>query len=156
MAERDCSLGHHNVAGILTLRVLFAEHGEEEELDTLLQHWRGDRFLHLNCPQGWELVWVLRWDDPDSAREFARRYRPITDSLAATAPLSGPPSVWVQGRSVLVLTPGLAGERELLRDASEFRTYRSFTEWVADDCFPETPCLRPREPGSLSFLPTRP
>jgi hypothetical protein len=44
------------------------------------------------------------------------------------------------GRTVLVLTPGLLDHAELFIRRSEFRSYRSFREWKADNCFPESPC----------------
>jgi hypothetical protein len=140
LAARGCELGDDNVAGALTLRVLFDEYGDAAETDALLRGWSGDRFLQIDCAGTWELVWLTRWDSGEAAARFASAYRSIADSIAANAPLSGPPEVIVRERTALVVTPGLVAHAEWIIAASEIRAYASFVEWRRDDCFPESPC----------------
>lgn len=145
LEERHCSVGHHSSAGVLTIGVLFDDHGASRGVDALLRQWRGDRFVQLDCSGRAELVWLTRWRTPADAVEFARRYREIASSIAERAGLGSVPHVLVEGRTALVLTPGLYPMATLLRERSEVRAYASFRRWVADDCFPESPC--PKLPG---------
>lgn len=144
LAERGCRLGLGNVAGLITTDVLFDEHAGPENRDDLLQRWSGDRFQHVVCVDGWELLWLTRWDDPEAAADFARRYAEIADSVAATGQLAGSPRVVQEGRSALVVTPGLADLASLVLASSEIRAYQRLTDWLRDDCFPESPCPIPR------------
>ena len=146
LAARDCELGHHNVAGALTIGVIFEDHEGEARrpgLDELLEDWRGDRFVHARCGEQWEFAWLTRWRSPAAAGAFATRYADIAESVAAAAPLSGPPALTHVSRTVLVHTPGLTPDLGYLIDESEIRSYSSLAAWLADDCFTESPCPRP-------------
>ncbi len=140
LEARDCTAGDDNVAGALTLRVLFAEYGSEADIGGLLRGWAGDRFLQLDCGETWELVWLTRWDSDDAAAEFASAYRAIADAVAANAKLAGVPEVIVRGRTAVVVTPALRAHANWILESSEIRAYASFAEWRRDDCFPESPC----------------
>jgi hypothetical protein len=140
VAVRGCTLGDDNVAGALTLRVLFEDYAPDVDGDALVRGWRGDRFLQIACAESPELVWLTRWDSPASAQRFASAYREIAPGVAAHAPLAGRPEVVVRDRTALVVTPGLADAAEWLIGASEVRSYSTFVQWRADGCFPETPC----------------
>ncbi|MFQ5699187.1 MAG: hypothetical protein ACE5IL_12995 [Myxococcota bacterium] len=140
-----CELGHDNVAGALTVRVLFEEYGEGSDLDPLLRAWSGDRFVAAACADGAALWWLTRWDDAASARRFAERYRRIAAPLADASGLHTIPSVRQSGRRVLVATAGLATVGPA---SAEVRSYDGITDWVADACFPESPCpVSPSDPG---------
>ena len=143
LAPQGCELGHSNVAGMLTVRVFLEDYEPNGTHEALVRDWAGDRFVHVYCPDGWELAWFTRWSDARAAARFARRYRALAEAVAESAPLSGVPSVIEEGRTALVLTPGLLEQAPLLLQQSEIRSYRSFGEWKSDDCFPESPC-----PGS--------
>ena len=145
LAARDCTLGDDNVAGGLTIDVLFEEHGDAVERDSLLVKWSGDRFQHLVCAGFPELVWVTRWDDAAAAAEFAARYAAIADSVASSAGFSGAARVLVDGRTAVVLSPTLADLGPPILAGLEIRAYQSFDEWTADDCFPESPCPTEQE-----------
>jgi hypothetical protein len=140
LAPRECSAGEDNVAGAFTLDVLFATALEQAEREALARVWRGDRFVHLDCGEKWELVWLTRWDSPESAERFARAYAKVAAAVGANAPLSGAPVALVRDRTVLVITPGARAHADWLLAASEIRTYTDFLAWRADGCFPETPC----------------
>jgi hypothetical protein len=140
LEERGCRVGHHNVAGVLTLRVLFEQYGAAKDLEPLLRAWSGDRFAHIVCADSWELAWVSRWDDEKSAAAFARRYESISSSAAGAAGFTEPPSVTRSGRSVLVLSAGLREHGDLIRERLEIRSYDSYAAWVAGGCFSEPAC----------------
>jgi len=140
LAMRSCKAGDDNVAGAVTLRVLFDEYGTATNLDALLRGWAGDRFLQIDCGDTWELVWLTRWDSEQAAAEFASAYRAIADAVAANAKLAGVPEVIVRGRTAVVLTPALREHAGWILEASEIRAYASFAEWRQDECFPESPC----------------
>jgi hypothetical protein len=139
-AERQCVAGHDNVAGALTLRVLFDEYGPDGQGAELMRGWSGDRFVQLDCGRTWELGWLTRWDSPAAAARFADAYRAIAKRVAANAPLSGVPQVVARDRAVLVVTPGVTEHADWLFAASEIRAYSTFVQWRDDGCFPETPC----------------
>ena len=105
-----------------------------------MRAWRGDRFLQVACGATWELVWLTRWSSTAAAGEFARQYREIASSIAQLAPLSGTPAVVLDGRSALVLTPGLIDQAGSVLAGTEVRSYEDFEAWLADACFPESPC----------------
>ncbi|MFI5316415.1 MAG: hypothetical protein ACHQ6T_11995 [Myxococcota bacterium] len=139
-ATAACTVGEDNVAGAVTLRVLFEATRKGGDLDTLLEGWRGDRYVKLSCGAKWELVWLTRWSSRESAQRFAAAYRELAPAIAARTPLSGTAEVVVRDATALVVTPGARpGADELLR-ASEIRSYLDFKAWVADGCFPETAC----------------
>ncbi len=140
VARPECAAGDDNVAGAVTLRVLFDEHAGVEDRDALLQTWRGDRFAQIDCSDSWELVWLTRWDTPEAAAAFAAQYAAIAGRVAANGKLSGTPEVVLRERTALVVTPDLRAHADWLLDASEIRAYASFAEWRADDCFPTAPC----------------
>jgi hypothetical protein len=140
LAERGCRAGLDNVAGALTLEVLLEDHGDIADMDDLLRAWSGDRFLHVVCPSGPELLWLTRWDDAASSAQFAERYAAVAPSVAAVVGWSEPPVVEVLGRTAVVASPGAIDWIPLVLEESELRAYQSFSEWVRDDCFPESPC----------------
>lgn len=148
LEARGCEVGDHNVAGALGLRVLFEDHGSEVDAAAVADGWAGDRFAHLHCGSVWELVWVTRWKDEELAGTFARRYSRVAESVAASTPLSGPATAIQHGRTVLVLTPGLVEQAELILRGMEVRSYDRFVEWLADGCFPEPSC--PKEAAAQS------
>lgn len=142
VAARGCTLGDDNVAGALTLRVLFEEYARDAstDIDALVRGWRGDRFVQIECAKTWELVWLTRWDSAEAAERFASAYRAIAPAIAARSPLAGVPEVVVRDRTSLVVTPGLREAAAWLIGASEIRGYGTFVEWRQDGCFPESPC----------------
>ncbi len=140
LEPRGCRMGHSNVAGMLTLHVFLQDYDPDGMHEVLIRDWAGDRFVHIYCPEGWELAWLTRWTEAAAAAEFARRYRAAAAAVAQAAPLSGRPRVIHSGRSTLVISPGLEDQAELILEQSETRSYGSFGEWLADDCFPESPC----------------
>ncbi len=71
-------------------------------------------------------------------------------------PLSGRPRVIHSGRSTLVISPGLEDQAELILEQSETRSYGSFGDWLADDCFPESPCPGMMGAASATPLPQAP
>jgi hypothetical protein len=144
LAARGCELGSDNVAGALTLQALFEHHAGPADRETLTRTWRGDRFLQLACGGTWELVWFTRWSSNEAARDFAGRYRAIAVSIGELAPLSGTPRVVVDGKTALVVTPGVLDQVASVLEGTEIRSYRDFEAWFADACFPESPCPKPR------------
>ena len=144
--SRGCEVGHHNVAGALTIQVLFQDHLKalaNEALDGFLGSWDGDRFVHLRCPDAWELAWMTRWRNPEAATAFAQATEAITERLAGHSRLEGKPSVARRDNDVLVISRGLEGEGKLLLDGTEFRRYSTLSAWVADGCFGEASCPVP-------------
>ena len=138
--ERDCTVSFDNVVGAMTLEVLLEDfRAPKAEIEALLPAWRGDRFAYLSCPESREFAWLSRWDTAESAQHFAHVYASIASALAEGR-LSAPPEVYTAGRTALVLTSGLRADRDWILAGTEIREYRSFRDWVEDDCFPETPC----------------
>ncbi len=152
---RGCALGIDNVAGALTLEVLFDHYGHPGDLRELRRAWTGDRFLQIDCGETWDLVWLTRWDSESGAIAFASAYRAIADAVASNSRLSGTPEVVLRGRTALVVTPGLRSDAERILAASEIRAYARFTDWRNDDCFPESPCPVAK-PSWLFSAPARP
>jgi hypothetical protein len=153
LEPRGCRIAHQNVAGVLTTGVLFEDWEEPQPaagLAALLRDWRGDRFVHVVCGDVWELAWLSRWRSEAAAQAFATRYQAIAPRIAANAPLSGVPSIVQRGPAVLIRTDGLAAHDSLLLDQSEVRRYSSFADWVADDCFTESPCPRLKATPALA------
>ena len=66
----------------------------------------------------------------------------MADSQSGEALGIFPPALTHVGRTVLVHTPGLAPDLAYLIDESEIRSYTTLDAWLADDCFPESPCPR--------------
>ena len=153
LAPRACALGDDNVAGALTLQVLFDTYGSSADVASLIRGWSGDRFLQIDCVASWELVWLTRWNSREDASRFASAYREIADAIAASAKLSGAPEVIVRDRTALVVTPGLRALTDAILADSEVRAYARFADWRADDCFPESPC--PVGGESWAILPLR-
>jgi hypothetical protein len=145
LSARGCKLGYNNVAGALILRVLLQEQEPGGAHEALLRSCSGDRFVHVYCPDGWELAWATRWRNAAAAADFAGRFRAAAADLARSTPLSGPAQVRVTDRTAWVLSPGLLDQEELLRKESEIRSYSSFLQWKADGCFPEPACPGPFE-----------
>ncbi len=149
--ERDaeqagCQVGHHNVAGALTIGVLFDVHGKRFPRE-LATEWRGDRFLHLRCPGGPELYWVTRWSTPQAAEAFARQYESISGGVAVWGGLPDEPRPVVQGRDVVVVTPEAAtvGAGWLLH--TRFRVAEHLVDWIAQGCTGEPACPAAFVPG---------
>ena len=154
--EIGCLAGHHNVAGALGVQVLLEDHleaAEPGEIREAMRGWSGDRFLHLDCPERDDFVWYTRWTTAPAARDFARLYARAAPSIAARTGLASPPVAEQHGREVLVLTAGVRGASKLIRDGVEVRSYDSFLDWVADDCFTESPC--PFESPEWAAAPVR-
>ncbi len=147
-SARGCELGFDNVAGALSAKILFEDYGDSEDLLPLLAAWSGDRFLHVDCGEDSEILWLTRWDDAPSAAQFAERYRAIAPSIAEVSGLSDVPSVRVVGRTALVTSGGLQSLQDVVLAEAEIRSYASLGEWVRDDCFPESPCPK-HEPDDL-------
>ena len=150
LADRGCVSGHHNVAGAVTVRVLFEDREGAERLpglEELVRDWTGDRFVHAVCGEVGELVWYTRWRSAAAAAAFVTRYRRIAGAIADGTTLSGPPELVQEGRTVLVYTPGMAEHTDLLLREAEIRSYSGLPAWVADDCFTESPCPGPAAAG---------
>ena len=146
-----CRVGHHNVAGALTIQVLFQDHLKaqaEPALETFLHSWAGDRFTHLSCGDEWELAWMTRWKTREAASEFAAAIEEIAGPLGEHSRLSGRPRAQVRRNDVLVLSEGLEEQRALLLESSEFRRYNSLASWIEDGCFGEGGC--PESVGPIS------
>lgn len=137
---RGCVRGADNVAGVMTLEALFEQHAGPADRSAMSREWRGDRFVQVACGGDWEMAWLTRWSSPEAARAFASAYGEIAVSIAAQAPLSGTPAVVLDGRTALVVTPGLQDSVGTLLSESEIRSYDDLDAWVADACFPESPC----------------
>ena len=158
LAARGCELGADNVAGAVTIDTLFEQYqgvavregvAERESVadregvagrGSVARTWRGDRFLQIDCGATWELVWLTRWSSRAAAQDFGTRYGSIAQQIAEQAPLSGTPTVMLDDRTALVLTPGLIDQADSLLEASEIRSYEDFDAWFSDACFPESPC----------------
>ncbi len=138
---RGCRLGESNIGGALTLNVLFDEYApESRNLDSLLRNWSGDRFAHIDCEGTWELIWHTRWAHARNAKDFAERFEAIAKRVAAASPLSGTPRVFIHGRSAIVLSPGVLDLANVVQNGTVLREYTSLEDWLADDCFPDSPC----------------
>jgi hypothetical protein len=140
LAGPRCRPGHDNVAGALGVEALLADHAGSEASDRFEQAWRGDRFLHVACPHGAELLWITRWATREDAQSFAAVYASLALRVASVAPLAAAPRVETRDRAVLVFTPRLAAGIDELFAAIQTRSYATLGEWLADDCFPESPC----------------
>ncbi len=147
-----CELGHHNVAGALTLRVFFEEFAPGLDGDPFLRAWRGDRFLHLRCPQGSRVIWLLRWKDGKAARSFAEAYRGSSRLVAERADLPAVPEVVVAGVSTVVVSPSLRPLVPELIERAEIRPYASFSRWVEEGCFPEAGCPEAEPSPAFAIL----
>lgn len=168
-----CAPGHHNVTGVMTIRVLFRDHesallglGAEEELDSsatarqraeessaeldaLLEEWSGDRFVHVRCGVRDEFAWFTRWQTPAAAAAFVERYGRIALQVVRRSRLAAPPEAQLRGRTALVVTPGVSSHAELLLEQSEVRAFGTYSQWLAGDCFPESPCPYLHRDGSV-------
>jgi cyclohexadienyl dehydratase len=143
IAGPRCRAGHDNVAGVVAIEALFADHGAPQASGPLGGDWSGDRFLRVDCPGGPELLWVTRWTRPEAASAFASAYAGIAQSVARIGPLAGVPRVVVRGRSALIATPRLAASADALLRDTEIRGFATLDDWVEGDCFPESPCPVP-------------
>ena len=129
-----------SVTGSLALEALFGERAGGGEQAHLLRAWRGDRYLHVYCLRGWELIWLTRWRDVEAAADFTLRYQAFAQDIAEAAKLFGPLEAVQQGRTALVMSAGLAGHTDLILQHSEIRAYSSFTRWRSEGCFPSARC----------------
>lgn len=133
---RGCRLGQSNVAGAVTLDVMFRDHADGARIGSLAQSWSGDRFLHVACARGPELLWLTLWDDAGAAERFAERYRAIAASVARAAGFSGEPTVLVDGRSAVVASPGVVDLALPALRGAEVRAYDTLDRWWDGGCFP--------------------
>ncbi len=136
LEPRGCRLGQSNAAGAVTLDVLFRDHDDGKGIGELSRAWAGDRFLHVACARGPELLWVTRWDDAEAAGRFAARYRAIAESVARAAGFERAATVALDGRSAVVASPGVADLATAALAGAEIRAYGDFDSWWADGCFP--------------------
>ena len=141
-----CTPGLRNTAGVVGIWGLLRQHGDAEataeSLPTLLEAWRGDRFVHLSCPgdRDDELAWVTRWQTPKAAEAFAARYSAIADRLPSYGGVLGSvPTPVIARNTVTIVTPGLRGAVTQISGA-ETRAFAGFGEWVNADCFPDRTC----------------
>jgi hypothetical protein len=155
LEEEQCWTGHHNVAGVLTLRVLLEEFAPALVQSTWLSQWRGDRFLHVRCPDGPRLLWLLRWGTPEAARSFARAYRTFAAAAADRAELDAAPEAVVLDRTTVVVSPDLVRLVPELTQRVDSRLYASLSRWMGEGCFPDRSCLRAEREGG-TYLMTRP
>lgn len=157
LAKRGCAVGLTNTLGALGIWGLLALHGEVDsralaanEPPALIDLWLGDRFAHVACPgeRDDELAWVTRWRDNEAASEFAQRYRAIAEPVRThEGVLAAAPMAFVQGRVVVVVTPGLRGAVTALGD-TDVRGFDSFQDWVASGCFPQNGCDAAEPPAT--------
>ena len=140
LASRGCELGADNVAGAVTIDILFEQYQAVADRESVARTWRGDRFLQITCGATWEFVWLTRWSSRVAAQDFASRYGSIARQIAEQAPLSGTPTVILDDRTALVVTPGMIDQAGSLLEATEIRSYDDFDAWFSDACFPESPC----------------
>ena len=144
LTGRGCVAGLANTAGALGIWGLLVQHGAAtaEQLPAFLEHWRGDRFLHIACAGAAadELAWVSRWRSAEAADEFATRYRAIAASIQAHGETLGAvPTPFVRDATVVVVTPGLH-ETVARLAAAPVRTFSRFSDWLASGCFPQDEC----------------
>ena len=144
LTARNCVPRLSNTAGALGIWGLLAQHGnvERDDLPELLHHWRGDRFVHVECPgQGSdELAWLTRWSTRKAAREFAARYQTIAPAIAAHGKvLASAPTAFARRRNVVVATPGLHHAVAAIT-RSRRETFASYGDWIAGGCFPQRGC----------------
>ena len=138
LAPEGCTLGHHNVAGSLSLLALFEDQGRARaQAQELARGWRGDRFLRVDCPGRVELLWLTDWRSDAAAARFEAAYGSIAGALARNAPLAGAPVPRRVGSRVLVVTPGLTRLAALVLAGAEVRSYAGLSSWIAEDCFGE-------------------
>lgn len=160
LKERGCERGLTNTVGALGIWGMLALHddADEETAPALIDHWRGDRFLHVACPgeRDDELAWVTRWQSADAARRFAQRYRAMAASvLAHGGQLAAMPVPLRRERAVAVVTPGLRDNLDALF-AADVRTFADFDTWLASGCFPQAECNatpRPAAPPAAQINP---
>ena len=152
LKKRGCEVGLTNTVGALGIWGLLALHDDEDEeaAPDLIDHWLGDRFLHVACSgeRDDELAWVTRWQSADAARRFGKRYRAMTASvLAHGGQLAAAPVPLRRERTVVVVTPGLRDNLDALF-AAEVRTFADFDAWLASGCFPQTKCNATPKPAA--------
>lgn len=158
LAGRGCEPGHDNVAGVMALRALLEEHHPDldpRRVRLVLRGWSGDRFVHIACGKRPEFLWLTRWRSVVAAERFRSIYSEIAPQIAELVGYADPPLASRIGRQVVVSSAGVRDLVSLLSDASEVRSYASFAEWVADDCFPESPCPGPKEPLQIRYRSQR-
>lgn len=146
LAKRGCERGLANTAGAVGIWGLLLAHGSDgvdaTALPGFLEGWRGDRFLHVSCDgeRNDDLAWLTLWRSAEEAQEFARRYRSVAAAATALGGVLGDvPRATRQGEQVLVATPGLAAQQAALFAAPR-RTFSSYEEWTASNCFPQARC----------------
>ena len=152
LKKRGCENGLTNTVGALGIWGMLALHddADEETAPALIDHWLGDRFLHVSCPgeRDDELAWVTRWQSADSARRFTERYRAIAAAvLAHGGQLAAAPVPIRRERTVVVVTPGLRDNLDALF-AADVRTFTDFDAWLASGCFPQTKCNDTPKPAA--------
>ena len=153
LASRGCEAGLANTAGALGIWGLLRQHDaantSAEELPPLVEHWRGDRFLHVACPgeRDDELAWLSHWRHASAAQDFAARYDRIASAVAAHGDVLGaPPHATVHENLAIVVTPGLNHAIPELA-AAPTRTFRSYDDWLHSGCFPQRKCDEAEAPA---------
>ena len=106
-----------NSAGELGLSILLRDHAAAPD-PKAWQGWDGDRYLAARCDGAREFFWLTTWDSEADAGEFADAYRAIAPAIAAHAGIAAAPAVEVDGRDVLVSTPGLDAYAKAERGAA--------------------------------------
>ena len=144
LAGRECGAGLANTAGALGIWGLLLQHGNADatQWPAFIDHWRGDRFLHIACAgdANDEFAWVSRWRGAEAAGAFAARFRAIAAAAQAHGKVLGStPTAFVRDATVVVATHGLHAAVARLADAP-VRTFSRFGEWIASGCFPQDEC----------------
>ncbi len=144
-AVPGCGAGLRNTVGAMGIWGLLRQHADAgtDQLPEFLEHWLGDRFLHLACPgtDDDQLAWLTRWRTPAAASEFASRYQAIAASIPDYGGvLAAPPEAFVRGASVVVVTPALRAWIPRIAK-SRVETFASFDAWIASGCFPLEKCF---------------
>ena len=147
LAGRNCEVGLRNTVGAVGIWGLLRTHGDapDDGPPGFVDHWAGDRFVHLACPHDHddEFAWLTRWRTAEAASEFAKRFRVIAPAVVEHGGVLGEaPTAYERDRSVIVVTPGLAGTVDRLGE-SEIRLFSRYDDWVASGCFPQNACYDP-------------
>ena len=130
-APQGCQTLYRNSLGELGLRIWLAERrGGASERARPADGWAGDRLVAWRCGERAAFAWLVRFDAPAEAREFAVVAR---DALATLeAPLAGTPELQVLDADVW-LTAGLPSAlRDELRAGVRARAYPDLASYLAE------------------------
>jgi hypothetical protein len=103
----DCAVDFEDTLGELGISVLL------RDLDPVgpaaaWEGWDGDRWLAARCAGRRELVWITAWDSEADAAEFAEAYARVAPRVAERTGMATPPVAQLEGRDVVIATPGFA------------------------------------------------